>query len=355
MPLFRPSQLPRLLPLLLPAALLAMGFSGCTDREPPQRAFYYWQTRFELTPRQFQLLQTLQVRRLFIRFFDVGWDEAAGQPVPVAPCQFVGQPFPAVEPVPVVFFQNRVFQDLPPDQVSELARRVWQKTTAMAAAHQLAFRELQLDCDWTGQTQIAYFALAKRLRRECAAAGVTLSATVRLHQVKYPDRTGLPPVDRVTLMFYNMGRIGAGEGPMSIYNSAAAHRYTASIAAYPLPLDLALPVFGWTIHSRQGRVLELLTEIGESDLHGSGDFTPLSPGRYRSARSLFFRGAYLRQGDELRVETVTPELALEAARLAADALKPSGGPITVALFDLNERSMGRFGPEDYEKIYRCLD
>ena len=355
MRLFRPVQFPRLLPLLLPAALIALGPCGCTGHEPPRRAFYYWKTRVELTPPQVKLLERLQVDRLFIRFFDVGWDAAAGQAVPVAPCQFDGPLAPTAETVPVIFFKNQVFQNLPPDRVSELARQVWQKTGRMADANTLTFRELQLDCDWTENTRSGFFSLAGHLRRDCAAAGVALSATVRLHQVKYPDRTGLPPVDRVTLMFYNMGRIQSGDGPMSIYNSEDARRYTASIAAYPLPLDLALPAFGWTIHSRAGRVLELLTEVGDTDLHGNKDFRPLSPDRYMALRSFFFRGVYVMAGDEFRVESVRPELALEAARLAASAMGPPKGRLTVALFDLNERNLGLYGPEEYEKIYRCFD
>jgi hypothetical protein len=344
-----------LLAFMIPAVLIVAGLDGCAKREPIQRAFYYWKTRFELSPGQIQLLRQLGVGRLFIRFFDVGWDETAGQAIPVAPCQFERAAVPPAGIVPVIYLQNRVFLQLPPGQVPALARRVWRKTTAMAAANGMAFRELQLDCDWTAQTRAAYFALVEQIRRNCSGAGVTLSATVRLHQVKYPDRTGLPPVDRVTLMFYNMGRIRAGDGPMSIYNSADARRYAASIAGYPLPMDLALPAFGWTIHSRGGRVLALLSEIGQADLEGSGPFVRLTADRYRSGQSFFLHGAYIQEGDELRVEAVGPELALEAARLAASSMRAAEGPTTVTLFDLNERSMGRYRPEEYEKIYRCFD
>ena len=81
-----------------------------------------------------------------------------------------------------------------------------------------------------------------------------LSATIRLHQVKYREETGVPPVDYGVLMYYNMGHISA-MGANSIYDRSTALRYLGKLREYPLPLDIALPMFAWGVHSADGQVL----------------------------------------------------------------------------------------------------
>ena len=77
-----------------------------------------------------------------------------------------------------------------------------------------------------------------------------LSATIRLHQVKYYKQAGIPPVDRGMLMFYNMGKLNALTAENSIYNSNDAAGYIETVDDYPLKLDLALPAFSWAVHFR---------------------------------------------------------------------------------------------------------
>lgn len=339
---------------LAPVVLVLAALANCGRPEPPRRAFYYWQTRFQLSTEDAALLTQLAARQVYLRFFDVDWDPDSQQPMPIAPCQIVSVPS-ELDIVPVVFLRHRVFQHTSPAGVKRLAQNVWTKVSAIARPHHLPIGEIQVDCDWTDSTRDGFFSFTARLREIAAAQGVSLSATLRLHQIKYHRRTGVPPADRVTLMFYNIGRIDQAAERMSIYNRADALRYTRHLSGYPLPLDIALPVFSWTIHSRQGRVINLLSGVSESDLQTTEGFHSPSPGLYRAGPSFFFRGSYILSGDEMRVEAVTPALALEAARLAADALPRQTPRRTVTLFDLNDRRAGVFSPEDYEAIYRCFD
>ncbi len=63
-------------------------------------------------------------------------------------------------------------------------------------------REIQIDCDWTERTRNAYFQLLTALKREPFLQGKILSATIRLHQVKYVQRSGIPPADRGRVCFF---------------------------------------------------------------------------------------------------------------------------------------------------------
>ena len=194
---------------------------------PPQRSFYYWRTVFRLSQAERAALQALQIRRLYVRLFDVTWDSAASAPT------FVGdltvdatEPAPEeIEFIPVVFLRHEVLQKLDEAGVRALSVELWRRieertallpglaggaaaSTPGAAA---STRELQIDCDWTDGTRDRFFALLTELRRLGAASAARratpaprLSATIRLHQVKYRERTGVPPVERGMLMFYNI-------------------------------------------------------------------------------------------------------------------------------------------------------
>jgi hypothetical protein len=127
-------------------------------------------------------------------------------------------------------------------------------------------RELQIDCDWTDLTRAAFFDFVTELRVLVHREGALLSATIRLHQVKYRERTGVPPVDRGMLMFYNMGGITADADTRSIFDRARAESYLARLPEYPLPLDAALPIWSWTVHTRGDRVVGLLQSTDPAEL-----------------------------------------------------------------------------------------
>ncbi|MGG2305049.1 hypothetical protein ACE4Z6_26875, partial [Salmonella enterica] len=93
----------------------------------------------------------------------------------------------------------------------------------------------QIDCDWTLGTKEKYFSLLKRIKERMA---LPLSCTIRLHQVKYQAKTGVPPVDRGMLMYYNMGHVEGATETNSIYDPANADKYVSYVKDYPLPLDV---------------------------------------------------------------------------------------------------------------------
>ncbi len=325
--------------------MLVAATAGCARPAPPERAFFYWRTVFALSAAERAVLAEQRVERLYVRFFDVARDDPASAPVPLARLVF-REPVPVgVEVVPVVYLKNEVFAS--PLDVAELAAKVWGLVAATAAGGGVRVAELQLDCDWTDGTREAFFAFCRTLDE---ATDVELTATIRLHQVKYRQRTGVPPVERGTLMFYNVGRITADAGPSSIFNAADAGRYTAALAAYPLPLDVALPVFSWLVHGRAGRVVGLVEKTAAADLAASPFLRRVEDGRWQAVEAAYFRGTYLKAGDTLTLEAATPAVAREAAALLAAAL-PRGVARTVALFDLDERNLRAFAAADLEALF----
>jgi hypothetical protein len=341
------SRRSRLAALLLGCAELA----ALVPRRPATvatsgRAFYFWKTEWAASPENLRRLAQNRIDRLYMRFFDVEWDEVERAPHPVAPLRFVSPPPTDIEIVPVVYIVNNVFLKIPYADVESFADHVWEKVSRMTEAQGLDFEQLQLDCDWSDGSRRSYFHFVDLLNRKLKAEHKNVSATIRLHQVKYAERTGIPPVSRGMLMFYNFRPIQADSPRSSIFDAEDAGRYASFIARYPLALDLALPAFSWSVHSREGRVIELLERLTEVEVSAFDGFLRLSPHHYSASRSFFFRGRYFMEGDLLLMETTTPGMTREAAVLAkrgAGRHKPYG---TVALFDLDQNNTKDYtGPE----------
>ena len=317
------------------ALLLVFGCSSAAPPGPaPARAFYYWRTTFALSAAERAALTG--VTRLYVRMFDVGADGellgklAAGTPVPQG-----------LEVVPVVFLKNDVFKHPPPG----LARTVRAEVAARMQALGAVAHELQLDCDWTEGTREAYFAFLAELH-----GAVPLSATIRLHQVKYRERTGVPPVERGMLMFYNMGKFSADPTMRAIFDEASARKYLGRIAEYPLPLDAALPIWSWVVHLRDDRVIGLLESTDPDELAALDFATRSAPDRYTVTRAAFLHGTLLRDGDLLKIEVTAQADTLAAAGMLGPHLAPIAR--TVALFDLSERNLGRHG--NLDQAFRAL-
>jgi hypothetical protein len=318
------------------------GRAGAIAGASPARAFYFWRTRLALSAAERDALTNLRISRLYVRFFDVEWGAAEAAPRPLAvldPGERGAIPA-GVAVVPVVFVRADVFSRVPIADLPALAERTWRLTRHLAEAGGLTVRELQVDCDWTATTRAAYFAFLDHLGELSRPAGVTLSATIRLHQVKYRERTGVPPVERGMLMFYNMGRLSADAATASIFDPASARRYLARVREYPLPLDAALPLWSWTVQLRAGEVVGLLQSTDPAELDAIPWLRRLAPDRFVATRTAFLHGEVVREADVLKAERTGADETRSAAEMVAAALGPASprgaSPTrTVALFDLS--------------------
>ncbi|MDE5929665.1 MAG: hypothetical protein K2H03_04220, partial [Muribaculaceae bacterium] len=106
-------------------------------------------------------------------------------------------------------------------------------------------KEIQLDCDWTGQTDSIFFNLCKEVRKELQSrdSEAKISATIRLHQLSSTP----PPVDYGVLMLYNTGSFENPDESNSIISVENIKPYLRYLADYPLHLDYAYPIFSWNL------------------------------------------------------------------------------------------------------------
>lgn len=154
------------------------------------------------------------------------------------------------------------------------------------------------------------------------------------------------------LMFYNMGKFSSEVGDRAIFDADAAAKYLGRVDDYPLPLDLGLPIWSWTVHVRDGRVIDLLQSTDPDELATHDFLIPGGLDRYTATRTAFLHGTLLREGDVLKVERMGPRDTQAAADLVAPHLRNE--PRSVALFDLSERNLQRHGKDTLDLLFRSL-
>lgn len=334
--------------LYLPAILISLLFlCGCRQHNK-SISFYYWKTRFHLDTVEKQTLADNTVKRIYTRYFDVDFLPEDSSALPVAPIIFDTTAI-AIEIVPVVYLKNRVFERFTATNATQLAKKVFAMVAQINRSANLNTNEIQFDCDWTDKTRDSYFHF---LQAYHSLSKQIISATIRLHQVKYAARTGIPPVNYGVLMYYNMGEINAGT-TNSIYDPAIAARYTPSIQTYPLILDIALPVFAWSQQLREGRVIKLLNKMNFLHFENDSNFIVIKKNRYVVKHACFHGGYYFQENDTIKTEQVTEKDLLD---IVQSVNRYSNHRIRNLIFyDLDKENLALYEKKVFRKIMDHTD
>lgn len=318
--------------------LLVSLLVACSAKtEKIDTAFYFWRTSFSLTETEQQYLKDLNVKKLYIRYFDVALQN--NQAIPVAPVVFNQKP-EGYNVVPVVYIKNEVF--LQNNAVDSLAVKVYNYIQQINKSANVSINEIQFDCDWSLKSKQNYFQFIEEFKK----LHPNLSATIRLHQIKYPEKTGVPSVKTGVLMYYNMGVINAGDDN-SIYSQKTAKNYINSLHNYKLPLNIALPVFSWGVHVRSNQVTNLIGGLRVNDLMGD-QFEKINENRYKVVEDVVFKGRYLAKDDEIKIEAVSADQLKEMMHYIKKNSKHK--PNEIIFYDLNENNLKAYEKEDFKTV-----
>ncbi|MEO5682666.1 MAG: hypothetical protein ABIQ88_08490 [Chitinophagaceae bacterium] len=311
-------------------------------------SFYYWRTSFKLDSLEKETIQYNAVETLFTRYFDIDFLPADTSPKAIAPIVFATSN--AITSIlPVVYIKNRVFERLDTAGVTRLTERTLTLVNGINRRANTSPKEIQFDCDWTETTRDKYFLFLRGYKR---IAHQPVSATIRLHQVKYPGRTGIPPVDYGVLMYYNMGSIDAGTGN-SIYEKSTASKYNPSIKNYPLTLDIALPIFAWGLQVRDGKVIKLLNKMNFLHFENDTNFIKTDNDRFTVQHACFHGGYYFQENDVVKTEYTPEEDLLEIVK---QVNRYSNGRIRNLIFyDLDKENLVLYEKNIFKEIMDSTD
>lgn len=301
-------------------------------------------------------LKSLKGNIIYVKFLDIGLRENSEiGPLALLECPDTASLTDKII-IPCVFITNAVFQNLSGNKADWLADKTL--TALHSVAEQLPFgknfnpQELQIDCDWTESTRKQYFLYLNSLKKRLPT-NTRLCATIRLHQYKFPDKTGVPPADRGMLMLYNTGDIEDMQAKNSIFSVKDALRYIQGAPRqYALPLDVALPVFSWALVYRNETLWKILHAADTSLFSDTLRFQrhPLKPNVFGVRQSTFVRGHYLRPGDYIRLEGIDPALLREA--LACTRQIDLAPDAVYALFQADSTLSRTFPPDTLQRIWQ---
>lgn len=260
--------------IILFISFLAIAFIFTKSQKLPNLtiSFYSWENSFN---------EKKIKEKLYIKVLDIAYStklEIIKSNLQETPKDFI----------PVVYITNETMQNVDYSLVSD---RILQDLK------NYNFSELQIDCDWSNLSQSNYFKLLLDLKTKL---NKTLSATIRLHQIKYYQKTGIPPVDYGVLMYYNMSNISDINTKNSILDNEIAKKYHYNFNTYKLKLKLALPLYSQAIQFRQNKALSIFEGIEKKDF--DSNFEQISPNIYKTLNSSYFMGRYIYKDDIFRFE-----------------------------------------------------
>ncbi|MCR5198627.1 MAG: hypothetical protein K6D55_07575 [Prevotella sp.] len=245
-------------------ALLTTGCSRTVQSDGEElNAVYFWRTELRLDSLERNFLERYAIKKVYCRYFDVVMDGEDDEPHPNATITFSDTLPKGVELVPTVYITENCMHQ----RHDSLARRVVRRVAQMNQTNGISgVKELQIDCDYTDRSRLNFYHFLEQVRQELITSHspltthhsslITLSATIRLHQLQMPA----PPVDYGVLMLYNTGdprrfedrRSADGrlleEGKNPVLDLRDVRPYARYLAGYALPLSAAYPVYRWVRH-----------------------------------------------------------------------------------------------------------
>ncbi|PIF43321.1 hypothetical protein CLU96_0226 [Chryseobacterium sp. 52] len=278
-------------------------FASCSSKENHPYTFYYWKTHLKLDQEEKKVLDQASVPYLYTRFFDI--DKTGGKFLPVGTITKDNSFKTDKQIVPTVFITNQSMFCISAEEIRFLAKSIHELVQKKAKEYHLKINnEIQIDCDWTAGTRDDYFKFLKELKK---ISGKEITCTLRLHQVKDKNQTGIPPVEKVYLMCYSTSSPLENSNKNSILDVTTLKSYLSKLEDYPIKkIEVALPIYSWGIVTNHLEKHKLINALSKKDLENSG-FKKISDHEVEIIKDGFYFGSFLSKGFRIKVEEISNE------------------------------------------------
>jgi hypothetical protein len=342
--------------------LLLLGLFWMGQNKPVQavKAVYHWKTAFDESwesGARDSFLEEHSIRKVYVKMLDVDYSEAAG----IFPASKTNMPysfshiFDSVTFVPVIYISNSVMKNMKLDQIEFFSKQFLVHALRIETYTKKKVSEIQVDCDWTEGTKETYFQILKTMKKW--APQMQFSVTLRLYPYKYREELGIPPADRVMLMVYNINNAKKFSNKNSIFDAHEASKYLKR-KSYPLPMDIALPVFSWSLIFRNQQFLKVFSSsiiptIYKREIEDESKESCLKKLTNKMYLVQQKPNGYdefdLRAGDIIKIESCG-EMELKEASLITYGL-PINESSTIALFDLDMNDLNQISYDQIENAF----
>jgi len=276
---------------------------SCNKKQTHQYTFYYWKTKLALDKKEKEVLQKANDPYLYTRFFDIDKINGKFQPVGVITKDKSFETDKQI--VPTIFITNRTFLYISKQEITFLAQHINDLIQKKTSEYHLKTNdEIQIDCDWTVGTKDDYFTFLKELKK---ISQKHITCTLRLHQVKDKNQTGIPPVEKVYLMCYSTSSPLKNSDKNSILDVTILKSYLSEIDKYPIKsMEVALPIYSWGIVTNHLGKHKLINALSEKDLENI-NFKKISDKEIEILKDGFYFGNYMNKGFRIKVEEISDD------------------------------------------------
>ncbi len=363
--------------------------SGSCEKEHETeviRSFCYWKTDLSFDKEDDSIIKDMKVSHLYVRFFDVDWNPFSKEPLPVATIHDIRLNESNPEITPSVFITNEVVLKSDKKQLDSLAiqitKRIQQignkmnEIKAESIAYKIVypqnynnkkdfkqlnydsvksvelaklkvdFKEILLDCDWSEKSKENYFYLLKKIKKEIPTSNLT--ATIRLWQYKYAEKSGIPPVDKGLLMCYNVSKPEDFQTKNSIGTSDELAQYITH-NQYKLKLDIALPLYSWAVVFRGNKFKGILSDY-EQLINDTIKLKKSTSDKYILQDDILIGQTYLRNGDEIRIEKISDDELDKMISIVKDKIQIDNRT-RVTFFSFDKKYINDYGTQNISSYY----
>ena len=353
------------LKIILFIAIVFLTLTGCKKTEqkktePPlfthseTNGVYYWKTVLDLDSSDYDLIEDLDLGRIYLRMFDVDIDtdlnSKEDRTIPIGTLRVPYETYneyqgkmQSVSFVPVVYITLDALKDSK-DKEETLAKNIVERVKNMCSYNKVPnVRGLQLDCDWTASTEESFFKLCEKVRTNILKENLPweLSSTIRLHQLSRKT----PPVDYGVLMVYNTGSFSDPDEKNSIISEDNVRPYLKNLKNYPLHLDVAYPTYSWQLIFRKRQFIGLLNDI---DLNDSTSFSPKSENQYVALKDVPYNSKTIFKGDIVKQENSNFEEIAVIKNKIENILKDK--PHSNILYHFDKKNLNNYTYAQLKKI-----
>jgi hypothetical protein len=310
----------------------------------PQRAFYYWQNQpYFLSDNESQTIKTLNVNKLYIKFFEVDKNDIQGI-FPFAKNELNLSRYDSleskIEVVPTIYIRNEVFKQTSRKEINQLAENLLfliEKKFKKQFEENPIPKEIQMDCDWTESTKDNYMLflniLKQKMLKKSFFKNISTSATLRLYAYKFPDKMGVLPVDRAMLMCYNLIPPFEAGDRNSILNLNELNKYLVGADTYQVYQNNS---FAGIIYNEDSTFMSKTKKLNNT--------------WYLSKIDTVINDIFLRKGDKLKIEKTTFKTLNRAIKSIIEHVKLDENP-TISFFHLDDYELTNFSHEELDSCY----
>jgi len=371
--------------VILVLLLVILCSGSCEKEHKVIRSFCYWKTDLYFEKEEDSLMNELDVKHLYVRFFDVDWNPYSKEPLPVATIRDIRLYKNNPEITPSIFITHDVVLKSNKEQLDSLAiqisKRVQQignkmnQTKAESIANEIVypqnyrtkeaerlnydsvksaelaklkvdFKEILIDCDWSEKSRENYFYLLQKIKKGFPTSKI--ASTIRLWQYKYVEKAGIPPVDKGLLMCYNLTKPDNFQTKNSIGTSEELKQYITH-NQYKIKLDIALPLYSWAVLFR-GNTFKGIVSDYDYLLSDTIKLKKSSPNKYILQDDVLLGQNYLRNGDEIRIEKISDDELDKMISIIKDKIGIDN-QTRVTFFSFDKKYINDYGTQNISGYY----